>query len=103
MRKIALIFFVVVAILDCRAGASTSKTAQPGSPTRATAAPVDQLIPWLLNEDRQLRGIPFSEVIFDTTGKRVLAFDPKDETNARVLKQISVVLDEAMARLNAPQ
>ena len=102
MRKIALIFFVVVAILDCRAGASTSETAQPGSPTRATAAPVDQLIPWLLNEDRQLRGIPFSEVIFDTTGKRVLAFNRQDETDQRVAKQISAACDETLKRLNAP-
>jgi len=101
MRKIALIFFVVVAILDCRAGASTSETAQPGSPTRATAAPVDQLIPWLLNEDRQLRGIPFSEVIFDTTGKRVLAFNRQDETDQRVAKQISAACDETLKRLNA--
>ena len=31
--------------------------------------PVDALIPWLLQEDAQLRGIPFSEVIFDATGK----------------------------------
>ena len=102
MRKIALIFFVVVAILDCRAGASTSETAQPGSPTRATAAPVDQLIPWLLNEDRQLRGIPFGEVIFDTTGKRVLAFNRQDETDQRVAKQISAACDETLKRLNAP-
>ena len=102
MRKIALIFFVVVAILDCRAGASTSETAQPGSPTRATAAPVDQLIPWLLNEDRQLRGIPFGEVIFDTTGKRVLAFNRQDETDQRVAKQISAACDETVKRLNAP-
>ena len=101
MRKITLIFFVVVAILDCRAGASTSETAQPGSPTRATAAPVDQLIPWLLNEDRQLRGIPFGEVIFDTTGKRVLAFNRQDETDQRVAKQISAACDETLKRLNA--
>jgi hypothetical protein len=33
-------------------------------PLRAnTAAPVDQFIPWLLDEDRQLRGLFFSEVI----------------------------------------
>ena len=65
--------------------------------------PVDALIPWLLQEDAQLRGIPFSEVIFDATGKRVLAFNPKDETDARVLKQMSSVLDEVMARLNFPR
>jgi len=99
MRKIALIFFVVVAILDCRAAPSTSETARPGSPT---AAPVDQLIPWLLNEDRQLRGIPFSEVIFDTTGKRVFTFNRQDETDQRVAKQISAACDETLKRLNAP-
>src|SRR5205823_1809994 len=48
-----------------------------------------------------LRGIPFSEVIFDATGKCVLAFNPKDETDTRVLKQISAALDEVMTRLNA--
>ncbi len=65
--------------------------------------PVDALIPWLLQEDTQLRGIPFSEVVLDATGKHVLAFNPKDETDARVVKQISAVLDEVMARLNAPE
>ena len=57
-------------------------------------APIDQLIPWLLHEDHELRAIPFSQVIFDTTGKRVLAVDPKNETDQRVIKQISGVLDE---------
>ena len=42
--------------------------------------PIDALIPWLLQEDTQLRGIPFSKVIFDVTGKRVLAFNPRNET-----------------------
>src|SRR5207248_11128878 len=65
--------------------------------------PADALIPWLLQEDTRLRGIPFSEVILDATGKHVLAFNPKDETDARVVKQISAVLDEVMARLNAPE
>ncbi len=61
-------FFVLVGFLS-------SIAALPASPTpatRATAAPVDQLITWLLDEDRQLREIPFAEVIFDATGKRVL-------------------------------
>src|SRR6478609_2688206 len=78
-----------------------AQTATVSSSTEKAA--VDALIPWLLQEDAQLRGIPFSEVIFDVTGKRVLACNPKDETNARVLKQISSVLDEVMARLNAPE
>src|SRR5438094_8289083 len=64
-------------------------------------APVDQLIPWLLDEQKELRGIAFSEVILDTTGKHVLPIDPKNEQDARVIKQISAALDETVKRLNA--
>ena len=71
------------------------------APPNTEKAAVDALIPWLLQEDAQLRRIPFNEVIFDATGKRVLAFNPKDEVDARVAKQISTVLDEVMTRLNA--
>src|SRR5438270_3099983 len=72
------------------------------SSERNEKAAVDALIPWLLQEDIQLRGIPFSEVIFDATGKRVLAFNPKDEADGRVLKQISGVLDAVTEQLNMP-
>ncbi len=65
--------------------------------------PIDQLIPWLLREDHELRAIPFSQVIFDATGKRVLAIDPKNETDQRVIKQIAGVLDEVLTRVNAPE
>jgi hypothetical protein len=65
-------------------------------------APIDQLIPWLLREDGELREIPFSTVIADATGKRVLAIDPKNEADQRVVKRISDVLDEVMKRMNAP-
>ena len=54
--------------------------------------------PWLLDEEAQLRGIPFSEVIVDVTGKKVLAFDPKDEVDQRVRKAISAACDEATKR-----
>jgi hypothetical protein len=65
-------------------------------------SPIDTLIPWLLREDHDLRGIPFSEVILDATGKRVLAIDPKSTTDRRVINQLSSVLDEVMKRMNAP-
>jgi hypothetical protein len=85
-----------VLIAFCDLGAQTATV-----PSSTEKAAVDALIPWLLQEDAQLRGIPFSEVIFDATGKRVLAFNAKDETDSRVLQQISGVLDEVMTRLNA--
>jgi hypothetical protein len=100
-------FFVLVTPVICRstAPASGETETRPGEPPRATVSPnspVDQLIPWLLNEDRELRGIAFSQVIFDATGKRVLAFDPQNETDQKVVKQISAACDETMKRLNAP-
>src|SRR6266540_2980189 len=66
------------------------------------AAAMDQLIPWLLDEDQQLRGIPFSKLIFDTTGRKVLPFDASNAVDQRVAKAISTACDETMKRLNAP-
>ncbi|MEY2556822.1 MAG: hypothetical protein QOE34_247 [Verrucomicrobiota bacterium] len=76
---------------------ATTPDANSSSPS-----PIDELIPWLLREDHDLRGIPFSKVILDATGKRVLAIDPKSTTDRRVINQLSSVLDEAMKRMNAP-
>ena len=68
----------------------------------APKAEVDQLIPWLLDEDQRLRGVPFSEVILDTTGKKVFKFDANEPVDQRVAKAISAACDETMKRLNAP-
>ena len=98
-------FFVLVNPVICRSTAPVGGETPPAAPGRATVSsnsPVDQLIPWLLNEDRELRGIAFSQVIFDATGKRVLAFDPQNEADRRVVKQISAACDETVKRLNAP-
>jgi hypothetical protein len=73
---------------------------QPPAPGRA--APVDALIPWLLQEDAELRGLPFAEVIFDATGKRVIATDPQNAVDQRVIKEISRILDQVVRRMNAP-
>ena len=96
--------FLVIAI-TCIASAAwgQSREASPGSASPATGKQaVDQLIPWLLDEDQQLRGVPFSEVIFDTTGRKVLPFDVTDAVDHRVAKAISAVCDETIKRLNAP-
>lgn len=73
------------------------------SAQEASKPPLDQLVPWLLREDQQqLREIPFSQVIFAATGKRVLAFDSRKESDQRAIKQISQVLSEVMKRMNEP-
>ena len=68
----------------------------------APKGPVDQLIPWLLNEDQQLRGISFNELIFDATGRKVLPFAANNAVDQRVAKAISAACEETMKRLNAP-
>jgi hypothetical protein len=68
----------------------------------APKAAVDQLIPWLLDEDKQLRGVPFSEVILDTTGKKVFRFDPNNAVDQRVAQSVRAACNETMKRLNAP-
>ncbi len=73
------------------------------TPLSAQAPPVDELIPWLLQEDAQLRGLPFAEVILDATGQKVLAIDPRSEVDQRVLKQLSAAFDEVIAQLNQPK
>jgi hypothetical protein len=65
-------------------------------------SPVDQLIPWLLDEKQELRSIPFGEVIFDTTGKHVLPVDRNSEIDQRVIRQFSAVLDRVLEKMNEP-
>src|SRR5262249_4998155 len=99
MRFIALIAMTFVA----GAALTQSSAALLESPTPASAEPaVDQLIPWLLDENQQLRGIAFGEVIFDTTGKKVLPFGANNAIDQRVAKAISAACDETMRELNAP-
>ena len=74
-------------------------------PVTASPSPkssVGTLIPWLLQENRDLRRIAFSEVIFEATGKKVLVVDKNNETDQRVIKQISGVLEEVVRRMNGP-
>jgi len=98
-------FFLLAALLNCRTAAEVAETdltrGAPALQQQSPKVPVDQLIPWLVDEEAQLRGIPFNEVIVDVTGKKVLPFDPKNEVDQRVVKAISAACDEATKRSNA--
>ena len=83
-------------------GATGLGTAALAQTSPSPKGPVDQLIPCLLNEDQQLRGVPFSELIFDTTGRKVLRFGANNAVDQRVAKAISAACDETMKRMNAP-
>lgn len=88
-----------VALVLC--AGSLAAAGQPNAASADATSPVDTLIPWLLHEGNELRGIPFPQVIFDATGKRVLAVEPSNEIDQRVIRQISLVLDEVLKRMNA--
>ena len=65
-------------------------------------SPVQTLIPWLLDEASNFKGIRFADVIAATSGKRVLPFDPQDADDQRVVAAIGPVLTEVLAAMNAP-
>jgi len=96
------IAFVAIKVAVAGAWAQSANVRPESAPPATEEAPIDKLIPWLLDEDQQLRGVPFSEVIFDTTGKKVLPFDAHNAVDQRVSKAISVACDQARKRLNAP-
>src|SRR5215211_7856020 len=99
MRLSALIAAVLVLIV---AFAQLSAALQESSTPATGKAAVDQLIPRLLDEDQQLRRVPFSELIFDSTGRKVLPFEGNNAVDQRVAKGISAACDETIKRLNAP-
>lgn len=66
-----------------------------------TEGTVERLIPWLLDEKEPLSAVPFRDVVLAATGRKVLAIDPKNEADQRVVKRISEVLDEVVKRMNA--
>lgn len=78
--------------------AACLSSAQQSAPKPA----VDQLIPWLLNENGELRNVPFAQVIFDTTGKHVVAFDKANPVDQRVVKAVAAACESTMQRVNAP-
>jgi hypothetical protein len=75
----------------------------PTAASDAVTAAVTASMPALMQEDAELHGIAFAEVIAAATGHKVIAFDSRNGADARVAKQISSALDEAMSRLNDRQ
>jgi hypothetical protein len=84
-----LAIFVVVLALSFSVGAQT-KEAEAG-----------QLILWLLDEDRDLNGIPFADIIKATSGKRIIPFDRTNATDRALLGKIGGAMDRVLARMNA--
>lgn len=98
-RSIGLFVFVWALSHGEHARADPAATPLAGASSESVAA---TLIPWLLQEKQDLAELPFREVIFSATGQKIIAIDPQNETDQRVLKQIGGALDEVVRRMSAP-
>lgn len=84
--RITLAFLLLAGLASLRAEEKKSDAAE--------------FIGWLLQDDRNLKGIPFSEVLASTTGKKILPVDPaKDQA---WLKKLGAILERTLAKLNDP-
>ena len=72
--------------------------------TEAAAAQktdISNLIEWLLDDSRQLDGVPFPDVIRATTGKEILPMkDQADPVCAAITKALSSAMDATLVTLN---
>ena len=59
-----------------------------------------EFLGWLLQEDRDLKGINFSEVLAATSGKKIIPIDPA--TDKPWIQKLGEILDRTLAKLNDP-
>jgi hypothetical protein len=59
-----------------------------------------EFIGWLLQEDRDLKGIDFSEVLAATSGRKIIPIDPANDKPW--LDELAAILDRILAKLNEP-
>lgn len=83
------------ALAICISGLVALAASAPAEEQKADSA---VLIEWLLQDGRDLKGIPFSEVLAATTGKNILPV-PRD---AAWLSRLAAVLDRTLAAMNDP-
>lgn len=60
-----------------------------------------EFIGWLLQDDRELKGIPFPQVVLAVSGKQVLPLDTNLVEDRELLARIGRALDEVSRRMNA--
>ncbi len=60
---------------------------------------IHELVKWLLENNESLKGMPFSEVVEATSGRRIIPIDR--EKDAAILKEIGVAMDVVLKRMNA--
>ncbi len=64
-------------------------------------ADVRSLVTTLISDEQELKGVPFSEVIYAVTGKRVLPFNATNAADRELVAKIGGALDAVLLKLNA--
>ena len=67
------------------------------------AADVQSLVMKLMNEERELKSVPFSNVVFAANGKRVLPLNTTNAVDRDLITRIGRALDATLLKLNAPE
>jgi len=98
LRSIVLLLVLAAGICPACYGAERDQSEAAANPP----ASIGPFIGWLLDRDRELTGIDFSEVILAATGKKVIAFDRNNDADQRVMSALRLALDEATKQMNAP-
>ncbi len=92
-RKLTLLLMLVTLI------PSPGAAEESGRLNESSAA---NLILEVLQEKENFTEMPFRDVVFYATGRKIIPIDDRDETDRRVVKQIGAALDEVLRRMNAP-
>jgi hypothetical protein len=72
------------------------------SATPDPQSPAATFIPWLLQEKEDLHQVPLSDVVLYATGKKIIALDPQNEADQRVLALLKTTLADVVATMSAP-
>lgn len=59
---------------------------------------IERLIPWLLDDERDLENIPFARILEATTGRQALEFNP--DRHGELLNTLTSVFDACLAVMN---
>jgi len=66
------------------------------------AADVQSIVTTLMNDEAELKGVPFSEVVHAATGNRVVPLHMTNAVDRELVAKIGRAMDEVLRKLNAP-
>jgi hypothetical protein len=67
-----------------------------------SAADVQSMVTTLMNHETELKSVPFSEVVYAATGKRLLPLNLTNDMDRELVGKISTAMDAVLKKLNTP-